>query len=36
MIPAEVLHRPELPLLGMGKTDYPSLKRIVTGYLAAA
>lgn len=36
MIPAEVLHRPDLPLLGTGKTDYPSLQKIVTGYLAAA
>ena len=23
MLPAEVLHRPDLPLLGTGKTDYP-------------
>ena len=36
VIPAEVLHRPDLPLLGTGKTDYPSLQKIVTGYLAAA
>jgi acyl-[acyl-carrier-protein]-phospholipid O-acyltransferase/long-chain-fatty-acid--[acyl-carrier-protein] ligase len=36
MLPAEVIHRPELPLLGTGKTDYPSLQKIVTGYLAAA
>ena len=36
MVPAEVLHRPELPLLGTGKTDYPSVQKIVTGYLAAA
>ena len=36
MLPAEVVHRPELPLLGTGKTDYPSVQKIVTGYLAAA
>ena len=36
MLPAEVLHRPDLPLLGTGKTDYPSVQKIVTGYLAAA
>ncbi len=36
MVPAEVIHRPDLPLLGTGKTDYPSLQKIVTGYLAAA
>ena len=36
MVPADVLHRPELPLLGTGKTDYPSLQKVVTGYLAAA
>ena len=36
MLPAEVIHRPELPLLGTGKTDYPSVQKIVTGYLAAA
>jgi acyl-[acyl-carrier-protein]-phospholipid O-acyltransferase / long-chain-fatty-acid--[acyl-carrier-protein] ligase len=36
MIPAEILHRPDLPLLGTGKTDYPSVQKIVTGYLAAA
>ena len=36
MVPADVLHRPELPLLGTGKTDYPSVQQIVTGYLAAA
>ena len=27
MLPAEVLHRPELPLLGTGKTDYPACRR---------
>ena len=36
MLPAEVIHRPDLPLLGTGKTDYPSVQKIVTGYLAAA
>ena len=36
MLPAEVLHRPELPLLGTGKTDYPSVEKIVTGHLAVA
>ncbi|MGD9511052.1 MAG: AMP-binding protein, partial [Geminicoccaceae bacterium] len=36
MVPADVLHRPGLPLLGTGKTDYPSVQKIVTGYLAAA
>ena len=36
MLPAEILHRPDLPLLGTGKTDYPSVQKIVTGYLAAA
>ncbi len=36
MLPAEVLHRPDLPVLGTGKTDYPSVQKIVTGYLAAA
>ena len=34
MLPAEVIHCPDLSLLGTGKTDYPSMK-IVTGYLAA-
>ena len=36
MLPAEIIHRPDLPLLGTGKTDYPSVQKIVTGYLAAA
>jgi hypothetical protein len=36
MIPAKAPYRPELPLLGTGKADYPSVERIVTGYLAAA
>ena len=36
MLPAEVIHRPDLPLLGTGKTDYPSVQKIMTGYLAAA
>lgn len=36
MVPAEVIRRPDLPLLGTGKTDYPSLQKIVTSYLAAA
>ena len=36
MLPAEVIHRPDLPLLGTGKTDYPSVQKIVTSYLAAA
>ena len=36
MLPADVLHRPDLPLLGTGKTDYPSVQKIVSGYLAAA
>ena len=31
MLPAEVIHRPELPLLGTGKTDYPSVQKIVSG-----
>ena len=36
MLPAEVIHRPDLPLLDTGKTDHPSVQKIVTGYLAAA
>ena len=36
MLPAEVIHRPDLPLLGTGKTDYPSVQKIVSNYLAVA
>ena len=36
MLPAEVIHRPDLPLLGTGKTDYPSVQKIVSSYLAVA
>lgn len=36
MLPAEVVPMPELPLLGTGKTDYPSVQKIVTSYLSSA
>jgi hypothetical protein len=36
MLPAEVLHRPELPLLGTGTTDYSSVHGIVAGVLGSS
>jgi acyl-[acyl-carrier-protein]-phospholipid O-acyltransferase/long-chain-fatty-acid--[acyl-carrier-protein] ligase len=36
MVPAEVVHRPDLPLLGTGKVDYPSVQKMVAADLAAA
>ena len=36
MIPAEVAHVPELPLLGTGKTDYPAVQKLVADRLGQA
>ena len=36
MLPAEVMQVPELPLLGTGKTDYPSVQKLVTERAPAA
>lgn len=36
MIPAEIIAMPEVPLLGTGKTDYPSLQKIVMSRLGQA
>lgn len=36
MLPAEILHRPDLPVLRKVKADCPFVQKIVTGYLAAA
>lgn len=36
MVPAKLVFRPELPLLGTGKTDYPGVQELAASYLAAA
>ncbi|MFO1071332.1 MAG: hypothetical protein U1E17_01205 [Geminicoccaceae bacterium] len=36
MLPAEVMQVPELLLLGTGKTDYPSVQKLVTERAPAA
>ena len=36
VIPAEIVAVPEVPVLGTGKTDYPSVQKLVTSRLGEA